>query len=103
MRRIKSVSDLERWRETILSKQKQDEVVVSVCGGTGCHAYGCKKVRDEFAKVIKKKGDLRKDQIEIHRMQGILRERSHRYHSATGNLLPESSGKRCGPYPFGDG
>ena len=50
MRKIKSVSDLEKWKEDILSKQKQDEMVVSVCGGTGCHAYGCKKVRDEFAK-----------------------------------------------------
>jgi len=54
MRKIKSVSDLEKWREHILSKQKEDEVVVSVCGGTGCHAYGCKKVRDLFAKAIKK-------------------------------------------------
>jgi NADH:ubiquinone oxidoreductase subunit F (NADH-binding)/(2Fe-2S) ferredoxin/Pyruvate/2-oxoacid:ferredoxin oxidoreductase delta subunit len=54
MRKIKSVSDLERWKEHILSKQKQDEVVISVCGGTGCHAYGCKKVKDQFAKAIKK-------------------------------------------------
>src|SRR4030042_7080483 len=54
MRKIKSGSDLERWKEHILSKQKQDEVVVSVCGGTGCHAYGCKKVKDQFAKAIKK-------------------------------------------------
>jgi NADH-quinone oxidoreductase subunit F len=56
MRKIKSISDLERWRETILEKQKQDEVIISVCGGTGCHAYGCKKVRDKFAKTIKKNG-----------------------------------------------
>jgi NADH-quinone oxidoreductase subunit F len=56
MRKIKSVADLERWRENFLSNQKQDQVVVSVCGGTGCHAYGCKKVRDAFAKTIKKNG-----------------------------------------------
>jgi len=55
MRRIKSVSDLEKWKENILSKQKQDEIVVSVCGGTGCHAYGCKKVRDQFTKAIRKR------------------------------------------------
>ena len=60
MRKIKSASDLERWRENILSKQKQDEVTISVCGGTGCHAYGCKKVRDQFAKAIKKKGMVRR-------------------------------------------
>ena len=54
MRELKSVSDLERWKEDIIKKQKQYEMVVSVCGGTGCHAYGCKKVRDQFAKAIKK-------------------------------------------------
>ena len=43
MRRIKSISDLEKWKENILSKQKRDEIVVSVCGGTGCHAYGCQE------------------------------------------------------------
>ncbi len=53
MKRIRSASDLERWRESASSKLRQDRVVISVCGGTGCHAYGCKRVRDEFAKTIK--------------------------------------------------
>lgn len=57
MRKIKSAADLEKWRGDILSKLKLDEVVISVCGGTGCHAYGCKKVRDGFAKATKKNGD----------------------------------------------
>jgi NADH-quinone oxidoreductase subunit F len=55
MRKIKSVSDLERWREQVLSKQKQDEVVISVCGGTGCHAYGCQKVKEAFRKELRRK------------------------------------------------
>jgi len=71
MRKIKSVSDLEKWRETILSKQNQDEVVVSVCGGTGCHAYGCKKVRDEFAKAIKKNDDLEKIRLRFTGCRGF--------------------------------
>ncbi len=71
MRKIKSVSDLERWREAILSKQKQDDVVVSVCGGTGCHAYGCKKVRDEFAKIIKKNGDMQKIRLRYTGCRGF--------------------------------
>lgn len=54
MRIIKSISQLERWKEQIISKQKQDGVVISVCGGTGCHAYGCKGVKDQFAKNIRK-------------------------------------------------
>jgi NADH-quinone oxidoreductase subunit F len=71
MRKIKSVSDLERWKEHILSKQKQDEVVVSVCGGTGCHAYGCKKVRDEFAKILRKNGDVQKIKLRLTGCRGF--------------------------------
>ena len=71
MRKIKSASDLERWRENILSKQKQDEVTISVCGGTGCHAYGCKKVRDQFAKAIKKKGDGQKVRLKFTGCRGF--------------------------------
>ena len=56
MRRIKSVSELEKWRDQIISKQKEYDAVISVCGGTGCHAYGCKKVRDRFAKAVRENG-----------------------------------------------
>jgi NADH-quinone oxidoreductase subunit F len=55
MRKIKSVSDLEKWREIILSKQKEYETVISVCGGTGCQAYGCQQVKSAFQKEMKKK------------------------------------------------
>ncbi len=71
MRKIKSVADLEKWREHTLSKQKQDEVAVSVCGGTGCHAYGCKKVRDEFAKIIRKNGDAKKIRLKFTGCRGF--------------------------------
>jgi NADH:ubiquinone oxidoreductase subunit F (NADH-binding)/(2Fe-2S) ferredoxin/Pyruvate/2-oxoacid:ferredoxin oxidoreductase delta subunit len=71
MRRIKSISDLEKWKENILSKQKQDEIVVSVCGGTGCHAYGCEKVRDEFAKVIRNNGDVKKIRLRYTGCRGF--------------------------------
>jgi len=54
--KIKSVSDLERWRENIIAKKKRYETVVSVCGGTGCQAYGCQKVKTAFQKELRKKG-----------------------------------------------
>ena len=56
MRKIKSTFDLEKWRKDILARQKQNGIIVSVCGGTGCHAYGCRKVRDSLAKILKEKG-----------------------------------------------
>ncbi len=54
MRKVRTVSDLERWQKDILKKEQGYEIIISVCGGTGCHAYGCKKVRDQFSKSIKK-------------------------------------------------
>jgi len=56
MRKIKSISDLERWREDVIEKDKEYEVTVSVCGGTGCQAYDCQKVKAVFQKELKKKG-----------------------------------------------
>jgi len=71
MRKIKSVSDLEKWREDIIKKQKGYEMVVSVCGGTGCHAYGCKKVRDQFAKGIKQNGFHKKIRLRFTGCRGF--------------------------------
>jgi NADH-quinone oxidoreductase subunit F len=71
MRKIKSVSDLEKWREDIIKKQKGYEMVVSVCGGTGCHAYRCKKVRDQFAKGIKQNGFHKKIRLRFTGCRGF--------------------------------
>lgn len=71
MRKIKSVLDLERWRQDIISKQKENGVVISVCGGTGCHAYGCKKVRDQFAKTIRKSGNGQKIRLKFTGCRGF--------------------------------
>ena len=52
MRKIKSAADLETAREQIISAQKKYATVVSVCGGTGCQAYGCEKVKRAFQKGL---------------------------------------------------
>jgi NADH:ubiquinone oxidoreductase subunit F (NADH-binding)/(2Fe-2S) ferredoxin/NAD-dependent dihydropyrimidine dehydrogenase PreA subunit len=56
MRKIKSVSDLEKWREDVIQKDKEHEVIVLVCGGTGCQALGCQKVKAAFQKELRKNG-----------------------------------------------
>ncbi len=56
MRKVKSLGDLEKWRNDILAKQKLHEMIVSVCGGTGCQAYECQKVKAAFQKELKQKG-----------------------------------------------
>ena len=55
MKKLKSISELERWRQDIQSKQEKYETIVSVCGGTGCQAYDCQKVKGAFQKELKNK------------------------------------------------
>jgi NADH:ubiquinone oxidoreductase subunit F (NADH-binding)/(2Fe-2S) ferredoxin/NAD-dependent dihydropyrimidine dehydrogenase PreA subunit len=71
MNKIKSVSGLKRWKEDIIKKQKQVKAIVSICGGTGCHAYGCKKVRDQFAKAIKKNKMVNKIRLRFTGCRGL--------------------------------
>lgn len=56
MQRLKSVVDLESLRERILSKRDPNRTWVTVCSGTGCHAYACEKVAEAFASEIEKRG-----------------------------------------------
>jgi len=57
MKIIRSLVDLEKWREQVIGWQKQYETVVSVCGGTGCQAYGCKRVKNQFTRNLRKNGN----------------------------------------------
>ena len=54
MKKIKSAADLEKAREQIISAQKKYATVISVCGGTGCQAYECEKVKSAFQKGLAK-------------------------------------------------
>jgi len=43
---------IKEIRVKILEAQKNHKTCVTVCGGTGCHAYGCVKVAKSFEKEI---------------------------------------------------
>ncbi len=55
MRRSSSPQELEKYREEILRSRDPNQPLVTVCGGTGCHASGCHAVVDAFKKVIQEK------------------------------------------------
>ena len=63
MSKIKSTVELENLRRTLLNKRFSDEPCITICSGTGCHAYGCEKVADAFKKEIKKKKLSRKVKV----------------------------------------
>jgi NADH-quinone oxidoreductase subunit F len=52
MRKVQSVANLKRWRKRVQSRQQHEDGVVYVCGGTGCQAYGCQKVKEAFEREL---------------------------------------------------
>lgn len=54
--RLGSESDITKWREGILSSRDPKKPTIIVCGGTGCIAYGCKKVVEKVREELKTQG-----------------------------------------------
>jgi len=53
MPRLNSAADLEKFRKDTLAKRDPEKLCVTVCSGTGCHAYGCIGVAESFINEIK--------------------------------------------------
>jgi len=56
MPKLNSPAELEKLRHKILAKRDPKKPCITVCSGTGCHAYGSEKVNAAFAEEIKKQG-----------------------------------------------
>jgi NADH:ubiquinone oxidoreductase subunit F (NADH-binding)/(2Fe-2S) ferredoxin/Pyruvate/2-oxoacid:ferredoxin oxidoreductase delta subunit len=56
MKRLQSAVELEQLQVKILSERKPEKPCISICGGTGCHAYGCEGVAKAFKNEIKRQG-----------------------------------------------
>jgi NADH:ubiquinone oxidoreductase subunit F (NADH-binding)/(2Fe-2S) ferredoxin len=54
MPRLSSPAELEKLRQKILSKRDPNKRCITICSGTGCHAYGSEKVNAAFAEEIKR-------------------------------------------------
>jgi len=48
------IKKLEKIRSEISRERKINKTCITICGGTGCHAYGCIKVAQTFVDEIKK-------------------------------------------------
>ncbi len=53
--KLTSVKELEDLRREILENRKTDKPLITVCGGSGCHASGCKSVAEAFKAELKSK------------------------------------------------
>jgi NADP-reducing hydrogenase subunit HndC len=65
MPRLKSPAELEKLREKILSKRDPNKPCVTICSGTGCHAYGSEKVNASLEEEVRKQG--LKGEVDIRR------------------------------------
>ena len=53
---LKTFKELEKARESIIKKRDPRKPCVTVCSGTGCHAYNCKAVADTLKDEVEKQG-----------------------------------------------
>ena len=65
MPKINSPAELEELRKGILSKRDPNKPCITICSGTGCHAYGSEKVNAALEKEVKKQG--LKAEVDIRR------------------------------------
>jgi len=54
MEKLTSAAQLESLKKEINKKRDPHQPCITVCGGTGCQAYGCQKVVEGFKKEIEK-------------------------------------------------
>jgi NADH:ubiquinone oxidoreductase subunit F (NADH-binding)/(2Fe-2S) ferredoxin/Pyruvate/2-oxoacid:ferredoxin oxidoreductase delta subunit len=51
-----NTTEIDNIREEISESRKRQNTCITVCGGTGCHAYGCLKVAQAFEDEIRNQG-----------------------------------------------
>lgn len=56
MKKLQSQGELEALIKTLSEKANQDEPCITICNGTGCHAYRAEKVVGAFRSEIDKQG-----------------------------------------------
>ncbi len=56
MKQVHSQQELEALREEINKARDPNQTLVTICTGTGCHAYGCMNVVSTFKQEIEKAG-----------------------------------------------
>ena len=64
-RKLANKQDLEQLHERLKGRRDPLKPTIVICGGTGCHGYGCEKVIDAFKAEIHAKGLSGKDRKDV--------------------------------------
>jgi NADH:ubiquinone oxidoreductase subunit F (NADH-binding)/NAD-dependent dihydropyrimidine dehydrogenase PreA subunit/(2Fe-2S) ferredoxin len=51
---LKSPKELEALRSKLINEKDPNKLIITVCGGTGCHAYGAGEIANLFRKEIER-------------------------------------------------
>ena len=54
MTKLIALNDLETLRKSIIKKRDPNKTCITICGGTGCQAYGCEQLIATFKREIKR-------------------------------------------------
>ncbi len=71
MNRLKSQKDLESHREQLQKQRDPQHLLISLCAGSGCGAYGTDEVKDALEKEISQNGLKEKVDIKVTGCHGF--------------------------------
>jgi len=71
MNRLKSQKDLESHREQLQKQRDPQRLLISLCAGSGCGAYGTNEVRDALEKEVSQNGLKEKVDIKVTGCHGF--------------------------------
>ncbi|MFC1965080.1 NADH-ubiquinone oxidoreductase-F iron-sulfur binding region domain-containing protein [Chloroflexota bacterium] len=71
MKSLKTAGELEQLRVEVLSRRDPEKQCISVCGGTGCHAYRCEGVTSALKEEIKRQRLSNKVELKITGCHGF--------------------------------
>lgn len=71
MKSLANVKELDALRTELLKQHDPKKIVVTVCGGTGCHGYGCEKVIEAFRSEISQKNLTAKVELRVSGCHGF--------------------------------
>ncbi|HCJ67670.1 MAG TPA: NADH-quinone oxidoreductase subunit F [Elusimicrobia bacterium] len=71
MKKIRTKKNLEEYRKRIKKENSKFKKIVTICGGTGCHAYNCEQVKQKLRKELVKNGLLKKVALKVSGCHGF--------------------------------
>ncbi|MFH0800270.1 MAG: NADH-ubiquinone oxidoreductase-F iron-sulfur binding region domain-containing protein [Pseudomonadota bacterium] len=71
MKRLENNKALEALRAELQKRRDPKKTVVTVCGGTGCHGYGCEKVIEAFRSELFNKGLSERVELRVSGCHGF--------------------------------